>query len=90
MSKLLVTTLSLVFVLGCTTATTKPSSEAATEDSMEGCHTPLGFIREGRSMTGYLRPVEQGGANCQQGELTCVNGVWTGAYIHPSCTRLPN
>ncbi len=89
MYKMITATLSLCLFLGCATTTaTKSASEGASEDAMEGCHTPLGFIREGRSMTGYLRPVEQGGANCQQGELTCVNGVWSGAYIHPSCTRL--
>ena len=89
MYKMIMTTLGLCLFLGCATAS-KPASEPGSEDAMEGCHTPLGFIREGRSMIGYLRPIEQGGANCQQGELTCVNGVWTGAYIHPSCTRLQN
>ena len=73
---------TVAFVLGgCS------SQQMATEEQGDGCQSPIGFIQEGHSKTGYLQPIAQGGANCEQGEITCRNGQWTGAYINPSCTR---
>ena len=81
---------TVVMLAGC--ATPPPSSRADRESGelREGCHTPLGFIREGQTATGYLNQMEQHGQPCQQGALTCENGVWTGPYIYPSCVRLSN
>lgn len=79
--------MSLVLcTLGC--ASTSHLSEGDTEapDLADGCRTPLGFVPEGRSATGYLRPLEQA-QNCQQGTITCEDGVWFGAYIFPSCIK---
>ena len=73
--------LGLVSLMASCTST--PASNTAEGD---GCQSPLGFIQEGHSVRGYLQPVAQGGATCQQGELTCNNGQWSGAYIYPSCT----
>ena len=84
---ILVASIGFSLSLGCAS---KGTSADESDGAVDGCHTPLGFIPEGRTKTGYLRPIEQGGANCEQGQLTCNNGVWTGPYIHPSCTRLNN
>jgi hypothetical protein len=73
------------FALACASEAPKEKTEAAAE----GCHTPLGFIAEGTSATGYLHPIETNGQSCQQGALTCNDGVWSGAYIYPSCTITP-
>lgn len=80
------------FVLTCACSTTQPSSRADRESGelKEGCHTPLGFIPEGRTSTGYLNQMEQHGQPCQQGTLSCEDGVWSGAYIYPTCVRLAN
>lgn len=83
--KHLILTLALLGAAGCSSA---PSSQSVAE-SKEGCHTPLGFIPEGRTMTGYLHQVESRGQRCQQGVLSCENGVWSGAYIYPTCVVSP-
>lgn len=78
--------------LGCSSKPTLPDSSAINSPPMEGkegCDSPLGYIPEGGSAKGYLRPIEQGGLTCQQGELICRDGNWTGAYIYPSCSRAP-
>ncbi len=79
--------------VGCASSTKLPDSSALNSPPAEsadgklGCESPLGFIPDGHALKGYLRPVESGGENCQQGELTCAEGVWSGAYIYPSCVR---
>jgi hypothetical protein len=75
--------LSTAFV-GCASERSKAPAEAK-----EGCHTPLGFIPEGRTATGYMHQIESHGQRCQQGTLNCEGGVWTGAYIYPSCVLTP-
>lgn len=75
--------LTVAFCFGCA------STQLPETPQGEGCQSPLGFISEGHSKTGYLQAVAQGGASCQQGELTCNEGQWTGSYIFPSCTKLP-
>lgn len=91
MLRILVSTVSVIFVLGCASsqAPDKVADKAAeSENQGEGCQSPLGFIQEGHSTTGYLHPIEQGGSPCQQGELFCKNGQWSGTYIYPTCTKL--
>lgn len=72
-------------VSGCTTQSIKSGDP----DAVPGCDSPLGFIAEGQTATGYLRPVESSGQSCQQGTLTCEDGKWTGAHIYPSCVVTP-
>ena len=72
------------FAVGC--ATSAPEHEGQAKEMSEGCNTPLGFIPEGHSATGYLHQFEPSG-ECQMGTLTCQDGVWSGAYIYPSCVR---
>lgn len=78
---------ALVFmVVSCTSTSHLSEGDVEAPDLVDGCHTPLGFIPEGRSATGYLSQIAHG-QNCQQGTLTCEDGVWYGAYIFPSCLR---
>lgn len=70
----------------CVACATAPSADKA-EGDVDGCHTPLGFVPEGTSATGYLHPIEHG-EPCQQGQITCTDGVWAGVFIYPSC--IPN
>jgi hypothetical protein len=83
--KLFVHILLALTIVGCASET----SRAPAGPPAEGCHTPLGFIPEGRTATGYLHQIESRGQRCQQGTLSCDGGVWTGAYIYPSCVMSP-
>ena len=74
--------------MGCATTGSSGDLEAGTT-AAEGCHTPLGFIAEGRTATGYLHQIESRGQSCQQGTLRCEDGVWSGGYIYPSCVVTP-
>jgi hypothetical protein len=84
MKKYLFAMVYVACIAGCSSAPTSAPVEKA-----EGCNTPLGFIPEGRTATGYLHQVESNGQHCQQGVLTCDGGVWAGAYIYPSCVITP-
>ncbi|MGZ3722321.1 MAG: hypothetical protein ACXVA9_05295 [Bdellovibrionales bacterium] len=79
---------AMMLCAGCSSAPSTPEDIAA-RGPKEGCHTPLGFIPEGRTATGYLHQIEARGQRCQQGVLSCEGGVWTGAYIYPSCVLSP-
>jgi hypothetical protein len=82
--------IAFLFCVGCASTPPNQSSTDMHADAvMEGCHTPLGFIPEGHTATGYLNQLAQGGQPCQQGTLSCEDGVWSGPYIYPSCTVLP-
>lgn len=70
----------VLLTAGCASESVKESIKSG-----DGCHTPLGFIPEGQTATGYLHQIESAGQTCQQGTLRCEDGVWTGAYIYPSC-----
>ncbi len=83
LSLVLMTMATVIVIAGCTSVQIPESPQG------EGCQSPLGFISEGHSKTGYLQAVAQGGAGCQQGELTCSEGQWAGPYIFPSCTKQP-
>lgn len=58
-------------------------------ESPAGCNSPLGFIPEGESLTGYRDITVPAGKTCRSGQLQCIDGVWTGIYIHRACTVLP-
>jgi len=75
----------LLSVMGCSS---NPQAADAPL-SGEGCQSPLGFIPEGHTLNGYREAVAHAGTGCESGVLTCLNGQWSGAYIYPSCTRLP-
>jgi hypothetical protein len=85
----------LVLVAACLTTAcsgSAPKPDAPPVESasgVPGCQSPLGFISEGHSATGYLHQIESRGEHCQQGTLTCQGGAWTGPYIYPSCVVLP-
>jgi hypothetical protein len=84
----------LFAVSACSSSSKLPDSSALNAqptpgDSKDGCSSPLGLISEGATARGYLHPVETGGVACQQGELSCTNGQWSGAYIYPSCIQQP-
>lgn len=81
--------LALVVCLGCASTPQPAAVEGDDKGPREGCHTPLGFIPEGRTATGYLHQIESAGQRCQQGTLSCDGGVWSGGYIYPSCTMVP-
>ena len=76
---------SMLFAIGLCLGATAGCSSAPVVEGTAGCNSPLGFIAEGQTATGYLRAVESSGQSCQQGVLTCEDGKWTGAYIYPSC-----
>lgn len=76
--------------MGCASTPAANNSDADSDKGpREGCHTPLGFIPEGRTATGYLHQIETAGQRCQQGTLSCEDGVWSGGYIYPSCVLVP-
>lgn len=50
------------------------------------CESPLGTIPDGGSAAGFLNEYEPAGRSCQPGELTCHDGLWSGAYVHTKCT----
>ena len=75
--------------VGCTSVPSELKNSTEHEKLSAGCQTPLGFIPEGRTATGYLHQIENNGQRCQQGSLSCEDGVWAGAYIYPSCVTAP-
>lgn len=85
MKRILFFSVSMMISAGCASMSEKDPAMA----KGEGCQTPLGFIAEGKSAMGYLRQFESRGESCKQGTISCENGVWTGAYIYPSCVVSP-
>ncbi len=77
-------------LFGCASVNPDMQPTDQSTDLSDGCHSPLGFIPEGHSANGYLHQIEQHGQSCQRGTLTCEDGVWSGAYIYPSCVRSAN
>lgn len=49
------------------------------------CDSPLGPIADGGSAKGYLNPTEKAGRHCQEGRLTCHDGIWDGEYVYLEC-----
>ncbi len=43
----------------------------------------------GATVSGYLLPTAPKGTSCIPVSKTCVNGVWSGPNVFPSCTELP-
>ncbi len=57
----------------------------------KSCETPIGRIPDGGSLQGYLTPLVSAGEKCIQGEITCSDGYWSGAYINQACAEMgPN
>lgn len=43
----------------------------------------------GAIVSGYLLPTAPQGTSCIPVTRVCVNGVWSGPNVFPSCTELP-
>jgi hypothetical protein len=61
-----------------------PTIFTACENFTKSCDgQPYGSI-----VNGYLQPTTPHGTNCTPATKTCLNGIWSGPEVFPSCTEL--